>query len=53
MNTEKFDNLIRSLLLIGAIVGGASAISACADEGPIEEIGETVDEAADEIDQEL
>ncbi len=53
MKTEKLENLIRSLVMIGAIAGGASAMSACTDEGPFEEAGEEIDEAADEIDEEL
>lgn len=53
MKYEKLENLIRALFLIGAIAGGASAMSACTDEGPFEEAGEEIDEAAEEIDEEI
>jgi hypothetical protein len=52
MSKEKLESLVRTLVLIGAIAGGASVVTAC-DEGPLEEAGEAIDEAGDEIDQEF
>jgi len=52
MTTEKLENLVRMLVCIGAIAGGAAAVTAC-DEGPLEEAGEAIDDAADEIDEEF
>lgn len=52
MTNEKLENLIRALLLIGAIGGGASLLSAC-EEGAFEEAGEEIDQAGDEIDEEF
>lgn len=52
MTKEGMENLIRTLVCAGAIVAGASVVSAC-DEGPLEEAGESIDEAAEEVDQEL
>jgi hypothetical protein len=52
MTTEKLEGLIRALVCAGIIAGGASIVSAC-DEGPLEEAGEAIDEAADEIDEEF
>lgn len=52
MNTEKLENLLRTLVCVGAIAGGASIVAAC-EEGPFEEAGEAIDDVGDEIDEEF
>jgi hypothetical protein len=49
---ENLERLMRALIAGSVILGGASLMSAC-DEGPFEEAGEEIGDAADEIEDEL
>lgn len=53
MITEKLSHLIRIMFFVGAIAGGSSFLAACEDEGPMENAGESIDEAAEEIGDEI
>ena len=41
--------IIRTLITIVAITGLATALSACQDEGPMEEAGKAIDGAASDV----
>jgi hypothetical protein len=53
MNWTNFEKLFRVMALIGVVVGGAGMVAACDKDGPLEEAGESIDNAADEIADEI
>lgn len=53
MTLEKLIQLTRPLLILGIFAGSFSLVTGCKNDGPFEEAGEEIDNAADEIGDEI
>ncbi len=48
-----FHKVFKALIAGLFVVGGSNLLAGCEDDGPFEEAGESIDEAAEEIDEEI
>lgn len=53
MKFEKLINLSKPLLILSVLAGSFSLATGCKNDGPFEEAGEEIDNAADEIGDEI
>jgi hypothetical protein len=50
---SRLSTITRPLWLLLLVAGAAPLLAGCEDDGPIEEIGEEIGDAADEVEDEL
>jgi tRNA A37 threonylcarbamoyltransferase TsaD len=50
---NQLEKLFRMLIVGSAVFGGATLLTACDNEGPFEEAGEEIDDAVDDVEDEL